>query len=245
MLQIKYVEIELPVKNLNRIIQVDFISDIHARSNKDIFFLIEALPKLSSEILLLGGDYSEKEQFIEPLFSELSKRYKRIIAVIGNNDLQFPDRILACAKQFGIELLRDETVRIDELTLVGTKDPYKEETHFAMPQAPALILSHSPDILLSFSTDCEVSVLCGHTHGGQIRFPFWPWWWTHTKVGREYGEGRSKRGNNEIFTSRGIGCSLMKIRNVPKEIYKVHLIPKCKRTTNGHVKEPRMDTNFH
>lgn len=225
-MKIARVAVDLPLAGLTEPRTVDFISDIHLRNQPALDDFISASRAVTSDVLLLGGDYCEQRQFLEPLFEHLAACYPRIFAVYGNNDELVADRLESFQGRSGVRILRDESVAMDGFTLWGTRDP-EHETPRPPPLgvAPLLVLSHSPDILLTLPADRAVSILAGHVHGGQIRIPGISWWWSHTKVGRRYGEGRSTRGRNELFVGRGIGCSLMDIRTVPREIYTVTLRP--------------------
>jgi uncharacterized protein len=221
------VEIELPLEGLSAPRQVDFISDIHIRNRGALDTFIAATREPRSEVLVLGGDYAEKLRYLMPLFDHLRAVYPRIYAVYGNNDHGARRRLEAIARRTGIRFLEDEFVDLDGIHLLGTRDPARDKPRVPPwpAEGPVLVLSHSPDILLGMDPDRPATVLAGHVHGGQIRIPFWPWWWSHTRVGRRHGEGLSHRGRITIFTGRGIGCSLLDIRNVPREIYTITLEP--------------------
>jgi predicted MPP superfamily phosphohydrolase len=47
-------------------------------------------------------------------------------------------------------------------------------------------------------------LLCGHTHGGQVRIPPFPPLFTAT-VNRQFWGGLSPLGRGHIFVNRGIG----------------------------------------
>ncbi len=206
--------------------RVDFISDIHLRTADDLERFVAASSSPGSDVLLLGGDYVEKQRYIKPLFDHLQKTYRRIFAVYGNNDHIAHRRLSVIARRPRITFLFDEVVDMDGIRLLGTRDPAKSTPCLpAMPAGPLIVLAHSPDILLDLPPRRPLLVLAGHVHGGQFRIPGWPFWWSHTKIGRAHAEGKSRRGRNEIFVGRGIGCSLLTLRNVPQEIYTISLEP--------------------
>jgi predicted MPP superfamily phosphohydrolase len=224
---IRRLEVDLPLEGLTAARRVDFISDIHIRNRRALEEFIEATRGPRSDVLFLGGDYAEKLRYLLPLFDHLAAVYPRVFAVYGNNDHVARRRLEAIARRTGVRFLEDEVVDLDGIRLVGTRDPARDKPRLPPLPAdgPVLVLAHSPDILLQMDEARPATVLAGHVHGGQIRIPFWPWWWSHTRVGRRYGEGLSRRGRITIFTGRGIGCSLVDLRNVPREIYTVTLSP--------------------
>lgn len=216
----------MPVHGLGAPRTIDFISDIHIRDRRALDEFLAATSQPASDVLLLGGDYCEERRFLLPLFEHLAARWPLILAVSGNNDHIYRGRLVALQRRLGFRFLEDEVARIGELHVLGTRDPERDKPRIPdrLPD-PLLVLSHSPDILFALPTDRPATVLAGHVHGGQIRIPGCPFWWSHTRIGRRHGEGRSRRGSVELFVGRGIGCSLVDIRNVPREVYTVRLLP--------------------
>lgn len=223
---IRRVHLHLPLVGLDRPRRIDFISDLHIRTADDLERFKAASSDPGSDVLLLGGDYVEKRRYLKPLFDHILRTYDRVFAVFGNNDHVSRVRLAAIARRPRIRFLFDEVVDLDGVHLLGTRDPARDHPVLPeLPRDPLLVLSHSPDILLLLPPRRSLLLLAGHVHGGQFRIPFWPFWWSHTRIGRTHGEGRSRRGRNEIFVGRGIGCSLLTLRNVPQEIYTITLAP--------------------
>ena len=62
-------------------------------------------------------------------------------------------------------------------------------------------------------------ILTGHTHGGQIRIPFYGPLTTMTEIGREYTKGLHRFGQSTLYVSRGFGTSILPVRFLcPPEI---------------------------
>jgi len=55
-------------------------------------------------------------------------------------------------------------------------------------------------------------ILAGHTHGGQVRIPFYGAHTTMTAVGKKYASGLTRVGQSWLYVSRGIGWSAHPIR---------------------------------
>ena len=91
-----------------------------------------------------------------------------------------------------------------------------------IPREPVVLLCHAPDYvdhLLTLPSGQAVSLmLCGHTHGGQIRLPLigalvLP------KMGHKYVEGWFRFGQLQLHVNRGIGAVGVPFRlNCPPEI---------------------------
>jgi len=81
-----------------------------------------------------------------------------------------------------------------------------------------LLLAHSPDIAPEASKAGFDLYLCGHTHGGQIRVPFFGALLTSSQLGKRFEMGRYQVGESDqrsgegdqkspmvLYTSRGVG----------------------------------------
>lgn len=73
------------------------------------------------------------------------------------------------------------------------------------PGLPALLLSHSPDVGPEAAAAGFHWMLCGHTHGGQIRLPLIGALLTSSHYGRRFVMGRHALGGMTLYTLRGIG----------------------------------------
>jgi predicted MPP superfamily phosphohydrolase len=88
--------------------------------------------------------------------------------------------------------------------------------------APIILMAHEPDIFPSVPERVALTV-CGHTHGGQVRFfgyaPYVP-----SKFGNRYVYGHIVEGGRNLIVSGGLGCSGLPIRfGAPPEIVIVAL----------------------
>ena len=88
--------------------------------------------------------------------------------------------------------------------------------------APIVLMAHEPDIFPSVPERVALTV-CGHTHGGQVRFfgyaPYVP-----SKFGNRYVYGHIVEGGRNLIVSGGLGCSGLPIRfGAPPEIVIVEL----------------------
>jgi predicted MPP superfamily phosphohydrolase len=75
------------------------------------------------------------------------------------------------------------------------------------PAVPAVLLHHTPDLAESPGIGAFDLVLCGHTHGGQVRLPFYGALITLSRFGKRYEAGMSSlAGGGLQYTNRGLGC---------------------------------------
>lgn len=150
--------------------------------------------------------------------------------VTGNHDLkslQYPE-LEKKLIDAGVIVLRDQVREIKNkdysLYIVGLDDPvsnnggqnpsFEEKLSRLSNETDGytILLSHRPE-KFDIYVDQVNLVLSGHTHGGQIRFPF---------IGAlvapdqgffpKYSDGLYEEGNSKMIISRGLGTSVIPIR---------------------------------
>lgn len=102
--------------------------------------------------------------------------------------------------------------------LVGVDDNYlnRDDLDAALrgvpPGPPAILLAHSPDIVVDRDVSRFALVLAGHTHGGQIRLPMVGTLETQTRT-RRYIEGLYRLPHGGwLHVSGGVGTSEIPLR---------------------------------
>lgn len=88
---------------------------------------------------------------------------------------------------------------------------------------PVILLAHEPDIFTQVPERVSLT-LAGHTHGGQIRPPLIPPFWTPSEYGARFAYGHIVERGRHLIVSGGLGCSNVPLRlNMPPEILRVTL----------------------
>lgn len=226
-LPIEYISVRLECAGLSEPAEFDFISDLHLRNRNDLDEFAQAFSRLKHDRLMMGGDYVESTDLIKPFVDILNSSGKEVLGVFGNNDLFAQEHFLDFAAP-NVKFIEDELVEWDDISVFGVsfrKDYHERSITLPPAASPPVILAHTPDALLGLSPQRSFTLLAGHVHGGQIRSSLWKRWWTHTRIGRAHGDGISRRDRNIVFTGRGIGCSMIELRNVSRELYEVRLVP--------------------
>ena len=161
---------------------------------------------------------------------------RRIYAVLGNHDFQVNAKEVTTAlRDNGITVLRNNYIPIERgssrFWLAGLDDPVSGHPNpeLAIPGAirklpgePVILLCHAPDyashLIASPAGQAVSLMLCGHTHGGQIRLPL-----IGPLVlpigGRLYPEGPYRVGPMQLYVNRGLGTVGVPFRlDCPPEI---------------------------
>jgi len=125
--------------------------------------------------------------------------------------------------QAGVELLYNSSARVTihgaELTLVGIDDPVAGEPDLAAAVRgldaadPAIWIVHAPGFVDGVPRDrfpAPAAILAGHTHGGQIRLPFYA---PYTPAGSgRFVAGWYRDTLAPLYVSRGVGTVLIPAR---------------------------------
>jgi len=105
-----------------------------------------------------------------------------------------------------------EGARGTRLALALARSPYVPEG------TPVVVLSHTPAVVLEASRRGIEAVLAGHTHGGQVRLPFFGALTTRDALGAWYDFGRyhfaapNRRGLTALYINGGVGTSVLPLR---------------------------------
>jgi len=192
--------------------------------------LLQTLKALAPDVICLTGDYLNlsyvyDEQAWVAAQSFLSQLYAPfgIYAVSGSPPVDPPAVVEKLFEGLdNIRLLRNEHVTLDvrgqQLNLVGvvcSHDPKVDPSSLreALASAPGedmtVVLYHSPDLMPEMAGADVDLYLAGHTHGGQIRLPFYGAVLTSSRYGKRYEMGHYQEGKTHLYVARGIGVEGM------------------------------------
>lgn len=209
------------------------LSDLHLDgASAALDPLIETIRPLDYDLCVLTGDY--RFRTYGPWDDALAglRRLRDALrtpayAVLGNHD---SIRMVPAMEAMGYRLLLNEHLPIrhsgDTLHLAGVEDTYlygladlPRAAREIPPDAPSILLSHTPEIYHHAAETGFDLMLCGHTHGGQICLPGGLPLITHADCPRRLVRGSWRYGEMTGYTSRGAGNSLVHIRfNCPPEV---------------------------
>ena len=224
-------------------LRIAHISDLHSskfgRREKEILTIID---QIDPDFIFITGDFVSRKPNIESInffWQTLGRKYSnRVFGVWGNHDHWYKHFEILKKKleQSQIKILENENRKLEigldkeYIYLIGVDDPHTSRDNILKAMQgitnkniPQILLAHSPDIISKAKEQGIDLVLAGHNHAGQIIFPVIGPLFVPSKYGRKYLKGLFKENSTYLYVNRGIGTSLLPIRNVPLEIALIRL----------------------
>lgn len=216
--------------------QILHISDIHGGSGLSLAPVSERLApaeQLEPDLVVFTGDLAARPAAVESIASSLTRLTARdgIVAVLGNHDHWIGEELVARALESrGVVLLDNDSLRLergaDILYLVGVgevsyagRDDLPRALRGVPEGAPVVMLTHSPDIAHKELSSRAALILSGHTHGGQMVFPWIGPLYVPTRLGRERMAGLIEAEGRLLYVNRGLGEVFPPMRlNCPPEL---------------------------
>lgn len=165
------------------------ISDLHGRATGRIAeTILSEAGEIQPDAILITGDMVDRGtrdlnsmyQFV----GKLCNLCPEIFFVSGNHEWGNEGKALLLSKlqAMGVKLLNNRGMAVSlagvNINLCGVDDPHRRKDNIekAMKGVDAgrytILLAHSPRIRKRLENYTPDLILCGHTHGGQVRFPF-------------------------------------------------------------------------
>lgn len=166
--------------------------------------------------------------------SGINARYG-VFVVLGNHDEAYAaDALIAAFERSSYNILNGKLAQINiaegkRIRILGLKDhtnigvwkdfsdDAKKLTGPTEGTGDLIVLEHGPDTLPSITGDLLISrdlkvIFFGHTHGGQIWLPIIGAPVVPSFFGQKYARGLVEDGGIDIFTTSGIGTSILPFR---------------------------------
>jgi predicted MPP superfamily phosphohydrolase len=206
-------------------LRIVHLSDHHVeRTTKRERELVERVNALEPDLILMTGDYLNLSYLQDEqaradfrwLVGQLKSRYG-IYATRGSVEPTL-ESMAWLVEGTQVRWLENENVTLEvngqQITLIGVATSHKLSVDYprldrAMvgvpPDAFTILLYHSPDVIEKAVVYDIDLYLGGHTHGGQLRLPFYGAIITCSIYGKRYEAGLYREGNTYMYISRGIG----------------------------------------
>ncbi len=191
--QITHTSISLDKKADIASLKIAFAGDFHLASFTNKYIFEDMVTKINAEqpdIILLGGDilqnsHTQIKDDYAAIFSKLKSKYG-VYTILGNHEYygNDVDENIEYIKSLGIEILRDEVLKIEGINFIARDDIRRDYMEGERKSLDALykenaisldeviiVLDHNPKNIQD-SVDNKADIqLSAHTHAGQF-FPY-------------------------------------------------------------------------
>ncbi len=229
-------------------LRVVVLADLHTGSPYNGIDKLKKIVKLTNglkpDLIVIPGDLVIQGVFggafvaPEVAATELAqlKAPMGVWVSMGNHDYWLDARRVAAAlEREKIGVLQDDAVQIKKgsahFWLVGISDflegPHDVEKALSKVNdaAPVLMFTHNPDIFPTLTNQFSL-LIAGHTHGGQVNFPFVGRPIVPSRFGERFAHGHVIEDGRHMFVSTGLGTSIFPVRfRVVPEISLLELQP--------------------
>lgn len=228
--EVRKYDLDMGIDEPVKIVQ---LSDLHCNTtfSYSIYDAINKCNKEKPDIVVITGDFKTDingNDLTEETFRYLKKiRCNRIYAVLGNHDnFKNKKKMIRSFADSGVKIIDEKKIKVrDDFYILGAAydgvTGHKIEK--ALKQLPAdskaVILTHNPASVLlkyydtKYMKKRDVLFLTGHTHGGQVLFP----WSDRKKIAQthffiDFLDGMTETEGNRLYISKGIGTTYFPIR---------------------------------
>jgi len=178
----KWLKVERVTVPLQVGLKILQISDLHVERNRIHPRALETLITVEQpDFICLTGDFLDNPSsflLLVPFLKVVQSTKIPIYAVLGNHDynLKRPERLKSLLREFGIMVLDNEVVVLENINLVGIDDfrtGHSDERAFRNVDVgkPWVVIPHVPTITLSLRHSFDY-LFAGHLHGKQFAIPF-------------------------------------------------------------------------
>jgi predicted MPP superfamily phosphohydrolase len=201
-------------KHLERPLKIVMLSDLHAgfhNRRAEVGRWVNMINAEKADLILIDGDMIDGN--VRPLLAqgtaeELQRLNAPTIACLGNHEyITGIDKALNLLEQTGIRILRDKSISVGDVTIIGRDDRSNRSRKSVARLMQGvtrgdyiILLDHQPFNLAEAEQNGVDLQLSGHTHRGQV----WPLNWV-TKKMYECDYGQWRKGKTDYYVSSGMG----------------------------------------
>lgn len=243
--QLEVVQNDLPeeLENL-RIIHITDIQADEYTSRDKIARYVERINELNPDLVIFTGDLvTNGTDYLSAAAEELAKIEATygMLTVVGDHDYWAGmDAVREVLEEYEIPLLENENrdievdngskIRVTGVTEVYSQRAERENVEPLLenePQVFSVFASHQlSEMLLELVKEAQYPLaLAGHTHGGQIRLPFFWKKYSAPDFETRFVGGTYREGDLIVNVDNGLGFTLSPVRyNAPATISVIDLV---------------------
>lgn len=226
-LTLTHQKLQSPKLGFKKPLRVLHLADIHVeRITQRERELLDMVKALAPDLILFSGDFLNLSYTQDPLAQEHARSVlveldapMGVYAVSGSPAVDPPDVVSKLLDGMpNIRWLRGERAIIEHegkhIEIVGIECTHKpfvdgpkltETLNGTGPDTFRIFLYHTPDLAPEASQAGMDLQLSGHTHGGQLRIPYFGALYAGSLYGKKFESGRIQVDNLTLYVSRGIG----------------------------------------
>jgi len=186
-------------------LKIVHISDVHfVRRTPLTERILRTIQDEKPDLLFVTGDIQQIGRYDRAQFRDFLSRLCAIapsFGVTGYDDGPVLDRASGGKLRIMDNASSPAVIRGTEISLWGVRAGGSRSGRGFL----SIALVHSPDDIAAAVESGADWCFAGHTHGGQVRLPFWGAIVTAACTGKRYEYGRYRIGRTEAFVTRGIG----------------------------------------
>ncbi len=141
-----------------------------------------------------------------------------VFVTMGNHDyFGEGEPLVSLLRRAGVKVLRNEGVPVTRgekgFYLAGIDDTWtrRDDMDRALkdrpPEMPVVLLAHDPERFRQAAKQGVALTLSGHTHGGQIAFPFLSNWISLSHLTHHFHQGLYRVGKSALYVHPGLGTT--------------------------------------
>lgn len=204
------VEVRTPKLPAGQRLRIVHLTDVHLDRARPLHDEVLArVNALKPDLLVFTGDSLNAAEGLAPFRRFISGVVAPLgrFAVRGNHDVWYWGEQDLFGGGVATELT-GQAVALEGANVTICGSPYDSETPLldcvarADPKRFVIAAYHTPDLVERTAPDLY---LAGHTHGGQVRMPFYGAVVTLSAFDKKYEMGRYAVGATTLFVSRGVG----------------------------------------
>lgn len=212
-------------------LKIALVSDIHYNGGfaetKRLKNIIEKTNATKPDIIILLGDYIQAGSNRKINFDIVASQLKNLSAplgvysILGNHDSYVGINLVRdMLKNAGIVVLENSNAKVKtpkgDFYIAGIADVVSQNFFYTLAfknipdGAPTIFLSHSPDGFRPSPNEAKIT-FSGHTHGGQIKLPFYGAMFVNLRFDK-ISDGKFSRKGKVLYVSQGLGMSRVPLR---------------------------------
>jgi len=193
-------------------------TDLHHKGDRDYLnSLVRKINALSPSSVCFTGDLVEEKRYLREALDGLTQIKSPLYGVPGNHDywskVDFKIIAEALAKTGGRWLMDEQQVTPDgRFSIIGATCVSLKQPAFKLNSSTRnIVLMHYPAWVNKFVSQRFELLLAGHSHGGQVRLPFWGPVYVPFGV-EQYDMGLFQTSCGPLYVNPGIGWFPFPIR---------------------------------